>query len=152
MLVSTWVAKTALTFDQSMPVERRMLPPEHCRWVKEHQLPPLGGQVRLACYHGTDRHFLRAAYHGLYDELPGDLSVLDAPEAHRTTIRIGQLIAEFAVTQDTRPVLSVGGGDLDDMLVTIWPFVAPASWPPRLLFGDEALESFTFPGQPSSAA
>ncbi len=144
-IVSAWVAKTALTFDQSMPADQRSLPLEYCRWVCEHQLPPPGSQIRLAHYDGTDRHFVRATYHGLYDELPADLAVLGPPQAHRTTIRMGKLVAEFTVTKDSESVLSVTGGDLADMLITIWPAVAVTSWPPRLRFNDASLRSFTNP-------
>jgi len=150
-VVSTWVAKTALTFDQSMPADQRSLPLEYCRWVCAHKLPPPGAQIRLAHYDGTDQHFVRAVYHGLYDELPTDRAMLGPPEAHRTTIRIGKLIAEFTVTKDTKPVLSVRGGDLADMLITVWPSVEGVSWPPRLRFNDASLGSFTNPRNPSVA-
>lgn len=150
VLVSTWVTKTALTFDQAMPPDGRGMPVEYCRWLYEHRLPPLGARVGLAHYEGRDGQFVRGVYHGLYDELSPDLVPTGPSEAHRTTIRIGQLVAEFTVTKDTEPVLTVRGGDLTDVLVTIWPAVAATSWPPRLRFNDASLESFTSPSNPAS--
>jgi hypothetical protein len=46
--------------------------------------------------------------------------------------------------------LSVRGGDLADMLVTIWPSVQVVSWLPRLRFNDASLDSFTSPSAPAA--
>jgi hypothetical protein len=150
VLVGTWVAKTALTFDQSMPSDRRMLPVEYCRSVYERRLPPPGSRVSLAHYEGDDDQFVRGVHHALYDDLPPDLIPTGPPQAHRTTIRIGQLVAEFTVTKDPEPVLSVRGGDLADMLINVWPSIEATSWPPRLRFNDASLASFTNPEMPST--
>ncbi len=153
VLVSTWVAKTALTFDQAMPLDRRSMPLEYCRWLYEHRLPPPGARVCLAHYDGTDydgasEEFVRGVYHALYDDLAPDLVATGPPQAHRTTIRIGQLVLEFTVTKDPEPVLKVRGGDLADMLVSVWPAINVASWPPRLRFNNASLASFTNPEVP----
>jgi hypothetical protein len=151
VLVSTWVAKTALTFDQAMPPQRRLMPLRHCRWVKDHQLPPLGATVRLGRYDGDDPEFVRIVYDGLFREVPADPIAPGPPDGHRATIRIGQLVAEFTVTEDTKPVLRVRGGDIVDLLVTIWPTAEIKSWPPRQRFNDDTLSVFTSPDMPDAS-
>ena len=142
VLLAQWIAKTALTWDQSMELNSRQYPLEFSRSLKQRRLPPPGGIVRLGRYRGSNTDLIEMVYDGLYRELPTDPVSPGPPEAHRTTIRIGKLITEFTVTEDAEPVVRSAGGDINDMLLTIWPSADVASWPPRLAFGDEAWESF----------
>jgi hypothetical protein len=98
VLISQWVAKTALTWDQSMNRESRMYPVSLCRWLYEHRTPPPGASVRLGRYSGPG-DFVQMVYDAMYSEVPADPMPPGPPEAHRATIRIGQLVMEFTVTK-----------------------------------------------------
>jgi hypothetical protein len=73
-------------------------------------------------------------------------------EALRTTIRIGHLVMEVAIVigdqDDPSAILGVGGGAVEDILLTIWPSVEVGSWPPRDSFDAASLGSFTEPEEP----
>lgn len=121
-LLSQWAVKTALTWDQSQPPERRMIPVRFCRWLYKHRLPPPGATVRLGQYRGSDpEEFVEMVYNAMYLEVPADSVPLPEPEAHRATIRIGQLVMELIITKDGRTVVRAVRGNINDLLITIWP-------------------------------
>lgn len=146
-LISQWVVKTALTWDQSQPPERRLYPVSFCRWLYEHRLPPPGSTIRLGQYRGTGAaEFVEMVHNAMYREVPADPVDRGPSEAHRATIRIGWLVMELAITKDASPIIRAIGANIDDLLLTIWPSVAIGSWPPRLAFDDASLRSLVRPG------
>jgi hypothetical protein len=84
-------------------------------------------------------------YDALYSEVPANPMAPGPPEAHRATIRIGQLVMEFTVRDAANPVIKAIGGDIANLLITIWPSVEIVSWPPRVAFDEGAWRSFTAP-------
>jgi hypothetical protein len=144
VLLGQWVAKTALAWDQSMKPESRMYALEHCRWLRDHGLPPPGATVRLGKFAGTG-DFVQMVYDAMYLEVPTNPIHPGPPTAHRSTIRIGQLITEFTVASDPRAVLAARVGDIANLLITIWPSTDITSWPPRVAFDDDAWSSFVKP-------
>jgi hypothetical protein len=145
-LISQWVAKTVLTWDQSQPPERRMYPVAFCRWLYEHRLPPPGSCIRLGQYRGTAAAEFVEMYNAMYLEVPADPADRGLPETHRATIRIGQLITELTITKDASAVIRAIGANIDDLLLTIWPSVEIVSWTPRVVFDDASLRSLVRPG------
>lgn len=142
LLVSRWIAKTTLTWDQSQPPDRRLFPARSYRWLFDHQIPPPGARIRLARYSGESSEFVQMVYDGLYAEIPADPETPGPPTAHRALLRIGQLVAEFTVAE--RPVLRETG-DIAGLLLTIWPSVDVCSWPPRIQMTDEVWARFVGP-------
>lgn len=153
-LLSQWIVKTAMTWDQSRKPEARTFPVALCRSLWERRLPPAGTMIRLGRYSdGDGDEFIRMMSHALL--LPGaateDVSAMRF-EALRTTIRIGHLVMEVAIVigdkDDPSAILGVGGGAVEDILLTIWPSVEVGRWPPRDSFDAASLASFTEPEDP----
>jgi hypothetical protein len=145
VLLGRWITKTVLTWDQSMRPESRMYPAPFCRWLRDKQLPPPGAVVRLGKYEGSSRFFVYMSYEALWAEIPADLINPGPPDAHRTTIRIGQLMMEFTLREDAKAVVHLKGGDIADLLITVWPATDITCWPPRILLNDTTLQSFLGP-------
>lgn len=145
-LVSQWIVKTALTWDQSRKPEHRTFPIALCQALWKHRLPPAGTMIRLGSYHDHGDEFVRMMSHALV--LPGvspdDIST-SGYKALRTTIRIGHLVMEVVIADDPSGVLGIGGGDAENVLLAIWPSVDALAWPPRHDFDQAALDSFTEP-------
>ncbi len=150
-LLSGWVAKTALTWDQSQPPNRRLFPLELCRALYKHRLPPPGSRVRLARYEGESPEFVQMIYDGLYSEVPDDPVSPGAPQAHRAAIRIGQLVAEFVVADDPGAVIRETG-DIGSLLLTIWPSVSGHRWPPPVVMVDDIWTRFVGPDKLNKGA
>jgi hypothetical protein len=150
-LLSQWIVKTVLTWDQSRRPEARTYPVSLCQSLWKHRLPPAGTMVRMGNYGGEEGdEFVWMASHALF--LPGvplDHVPAVGMEALRTTIRIGHLVMEVIVVMgdedDPSAILEVRGGDPRDILLTIWPSVEVGSWPPRARFDAASLASFTQP-------
>lgn len=130
--------------------EHRTYPVALCQALWKHRLPPPGSMIRLGSYQGHGDEFVRMMSHALV--LPGvstdDISA-SGYEALRTTIRIGHLVMEIVnvVSSEVDPgaILGVGGGDPQNILLTIWPSLDVLAWPPRHDFDQASLESFTEP-------
>jgi hypothetical protein len=142
VLVSRWVAKTVLTWDQSQPSDRRFLPLDCCRWLNDNQLPPAGSRIRLARYEGESGEFVQMIYDALYTQVPSDPIAPGPPKAHRAAIRIGHLVAEFTVAE---VAVLRETGDIASLLITTWPSVEVRSWPPRVAMTDEIWTRFVGP-------
>ena len=144
VLLSRWVTKTALTWDQSKPRQRRFFPLHYCRWLHDHQLPPPGATIRLGRYLGDSREFVQMIYDGLYREAPANPEAPGMPQGHRAIMRIGQFVGELTITEEGKPVLRETG-DIASLLVTIWPSVEAQSWPPRVALDDDIWRRFVGP-------
>lgn len=142
VIISRWVTKTVLTWDQSQPPERRLFPLDCCRWLHDHQLPPPGSKVRLGHYRGESEELVQMICDGLYSDVPADQMAPGRPNAHRALIRIGALVMELLVAHGS--VLRETG-DIDALLLMVWPAVEVCSWPPRTTMTDEIWSLFVGP-------
>jgi hypothetical protein len=143
-LLGQWIAKTALTWDQSNKPARRLFPLRFHHWLYKHRLPPPGATIQLGRYEGAGE-LVEMVYDAMYLEVPADPVNPGPPQAHRATIRVDQLVMELTITEDAKPRVAIWGGDIADMLITIWPSVTVTSWPPSLSFDRHALDAFIDP-------
>jgi hypothetical protein len=150
-LLARWATKTAMTWDQTYEPEDRVFPRELCRSLMKQPVPPPGTAVFVGRYAGSG-DWISMEHNNLYRIAPVDPSNPGPPDAYRSAIRIGQLIADVSVTEDFKPIVSATGGDINRTLIRIWPSVTVTSWPPKLAFGDATWESFINPDLPNTPA
>ena len=151
-LLAQWATKTAMTLDQTVPLEMRVFSPDEGKQLMDRELPPPGTGVQLARYDGTGI-FLDFGHNDLYRGAVEDPANPGPPDGHRTAIRIDQLIVEVNVTSDSNLDLRSGttGVAVTDLLQPIWPASAPVAWPPRIAMGDATWTSFVEPDMPDAA-
>jgi hypothetical protein len=148
VLVSRWATKTAVVWDQLVPVYDRIYTADESRWAKEQSVPPPDTTVRLGHYTGTTREFIDVKHESLFWERPSDPQV--RPDAHRTVMVIGQLVIDIAVRRPDKTLKIKGRDiDIDDLLMPVWPTAQARRWPPRLGLNDKSLESLLSPTEPN---
>jgi hypothetical protein len=151
-LLAQWATKTAMTLDQTVPLEMRGFSPDEGKQLMDRELPPPGTGVQLARYAGTGI-FLDFGHNDLYRGAVEDPANPGSPDGHRTAIRIDQLIVEVNVTSDANLDLRSGttGVAVTDLLQPIGPASAPVVWPPHIVMGDATWASFVEPEMPDAA-
>jgi len=149
VLVSRWMTKTAMVWDQLVPPDDRIYTTEECRWAKAKPTPPPDTTVRLGHYIGTEAAFIEAKHESLFREVPADPQVRARPDAHRTVFVIGKLVVEVGVRRPANSLTVTGQDiDVDELLMPIWPSLNARRWPPRLALNDMTLESLHRPDEP----
>jgi hypothetical protein len=149
VLIAQWATKTAMTLEQTYPVEERIFSPAQCKHLMDSKLPPPGFGVQLARYVGNG-DFLAMGHNDLYRRAIPVGTRPGPPDGHRTAIRIDQLVFEVNVTSDAHLDLRAAQIDVRDLILRIWPSVSPIAWPPRVVMSDATWTSFIEPDLPEA--
>jgi hypothetical protein len=148
-LLAQWATKTSMTLDQTSAPEQRLFSTDQCKRLMDNELPPPGTGVQLSRYAG-EGVFLDFGHNDLYRTAIADISNPGPPDGFRTAIRIDKLVLEVNVTSDSNLDLRPAGRNVRDLIMPIWPSVAPTSWPPPIAMSDATWKSFIEPDLPDA--
>ncbi len=149
ILLARWATKTSMTLDQTTPAAERIWSKDRCKELMDGDLVPPGTGVQLGRY-AANGVFLAFGHNDLYRRaIPADAPP-GPPDGFRTAIRINQLVVEVNWTSDANLDLRPVQAEARELLLPIWPTVAPIAWPPRIAMGDATWDSFIAPDLPDA--
>lgn len=124
--IATWATLRALVIQ--VATGEHEVPDAHYRTLEAQRAPLPKSQIWLGALDGTDGHtafFLGATL---------DANDAAEPDGYVATFALGKLIGRvFVLTEGRGEFGSASNGALDGDLVSIWPSVPSAAWPPKAL-------------------
>jgi hypothetical protein len=137
-IVATWAVKTAMCVERTFPSATQAIPSEYYKKLHaDHSKPPPSITVWAGCYAGETPYGISHRSWPLWQFVNRQPSSMC-----QATYRIGHLILQILGAEPTDHFEQIN--DRSQSLLRLWPPVHDfVSWPPKLVFGDEAFERFS---------